>query len=293
MRYDLTLRLTYEYDEPVTFGREVLRLMPLDLPGEQVVLSSALNVRPLPDGQRVGMDFWGNETVSIVHRSPQTDLEYLVRARVERVSQEGAAGESVTVRDLPAALEADRELGSASPHHFRGPSLRVPESPDITAYARGVIAAEMTVADAVEAVGRSLHRDMTFDTKATEVDTPVEEAFRRRRGVCQDFTHAMIAGLRGVGIPAGYVSGCLRTIPPKGKPRLEGADAMHAWVRAWCGPARGWMEYDPTNAMPVHRTHIVIARGRDYADIAPIKGVLRTSGKQKTKQAVDVVPVEA
>jgi transglutaminase-like putative cysteine protease len=292
MRYDLTLRLTYEYDEPVTFGREVLRLTPLDLPGEQQVMSCALTVTPRPDDRRVGLDFWGNETVSVVHRSPQRRLEYVVQARVERPGRTDEPGASVPLAELPGAIEAHRGLEPGSPHHFRGPSPRVPASPDIAAYARAAIASGMTVAEAVEAVGTSLHRDMTFDPEATEVDTPVEEAFRRRHGVCQDFTHAMIAGLRGVGIPAGYVSGCLRTIAPEGKPRLEGADAMHAWVRAWCGPGRGWLEYDPTNAMHVHHAHLVVARGRDYGDIAPIRGVLRTSGTQKTAQAVDVVPVE-
>ena len=89
---------------------------------------------------------------------------------------------------------------------------------------------------------------MRYDPDATEVDTPLAEAFAARHGVCQDFSHIMIAGLRSLGIPAGYVSGFLRTMPPPGKPRLEGADAMHAWVRAWCGAEAGWIEYDPTNA---------------------------------------------
>ena len=291
MRYDVTLRITYEYDEPVTSGRQILRLMPADLPREQQVLSGSLSIRPLPEDRRMGQDFWGNATVSVVHRSPQTRLEYEVRARVERLAPAGAPGDPVALDALPDAIETHRSLGSDSPHHFRGPSPRVPAVPEIAAYARGLVAAGMTVADAVEAVGTSLHRDMTFDPEATKVDTPVEEAFGRRHGVCQDFTHVMIAGLRDVGVPAAYVSGYLRTIPPEGRPRLEGADAMHAWVRAWYGPARGWMEYDPTNAMPVHRAHIVVARGRDYGDIAPIRGVLRTSGTQKTKQAVDVVPL--
>ena len=98
--------------------------------------------------------------------------------------------------------------------------------------------------------------------------------------------------MRGIGIPAGYVSGFLRTTPPKGRPRLEGADAMHAWVRAWCGPEMGWVEYDPTNAVIAGEDHIVVARGRDYFDIAPVKGVLRTAGEHTSTQSVDVIPVE-
>jgi transglutaminase-like putative cysteine protease len=102
----------------------------------------------------------------------------------------------------------------------------------------------------------------------------------------------MIAGLRSAGIPAGYVSGFLRTLPPAGKPRLEGADAMHAWVRVWCGLEAGWIEFDPTNAMMAGPGHISIGHGRDYADISPIVGVLRTSGEHRTTQSVDVVQVE-
>jgi transglutaminase-like putative cysteine protease len=103
----------------------------------------------------------------------------------------------------------------------------------------------------------------------------------------------MIACLRGVGVPAGYVSGFLRTIPPPGEARLEGADAMHAWVRAWCGSETGWVEFDPTNAVVVGTDHILVARGRDYGDVAPVKGVLRTAGAQKIEHAVDVVAVAA
>jgi transglutaminase-like putative cysteine protease len=138
----------------------------------------------------------------------------------------------------------------------------------------------------------AIHRDFTYDREATKVDTSPVEAFNLKRGVCQDFVHVMIAGLRGVGIPAAYVSGFLRTIPPQGKPRLEGADAMHAWVRAWCGVHAGWIEFDPTNAMIAGADHITIGHGRDYSDISPIVGVLRTSGGHETKQSVDVVRVE-
>jgi transglutaminase-like putative cysteine protease len=102
----------------------------------------------------------------------------------------------------------------------------------------------------------------------------------------------MIAGLRSIGVPAGYVSGFLRTTPPKGQPRLEGADAMHAWVRAWCGKEGGGVEYDPTNDLMVGTDHVVVGYGRDYADVAPLKGVLRTSGGQAGTHRVDLVPLD-
>jgi transglutaminase-like putative cysteine protease len=133
---------------------------------------------------------------------------------------------------------------------------------------------------------------MTFDAEATTVDTPPREAFARGRGVCQDFTHVMIAGLRGIGIPAGYVSGFLRTFPPPGQPRLEGADAMHAWVRAWVGREMGWIEFDPTNDQAAGVDFVTVAVGRDYDDVAPIRGALRSAGRAETRQAVDVLPLD-
>ena len=141
-------------------------------------------------------------------------------------------------------------------------------------------------------VGAALNRDMSFDAKATSVETSHEEAFEARHGVCQDFSHVMIAALRSVGIPAGYVSGFLRTRPPEGRPRLSGADAMHAWVRAWCGPALGWVEYDPTNAVDAGEDHVVVAYGRDYSDVSPVKGVLKSATAQESRQAVDVIPLD-
>jgi transglutaminase-like putative cysteine protease len=149
----------------------------------------------------------------------------------------------------------------------------------------------MTAWEVVQAIGRALHTDIEFDPAATTADTLPVDAFRARSGVCQDISHIMIACLRGIGVPAGYVSGYLQTIPPAGQPRQMGADAMHAWVQAWCGNDIGWVEFDPTNAKFVDTDHIVVARGRDYADVAPNKGVWRTAGKQKREQKVDVIPV--
>jgi transglutaminase-like putative cysteine protease len=102
----------------------------------------------------------------------------------------------------------------------------------------------------------------------------------------------MIAGLRGLGLAAGYVSGYLRTLPPPGKKRLQGADAMHAWVAVWCGEEHGWIEIDPTNAKLAGNDHIPLAWGRDYVDVAPVKGVIRVSGAHTLKATVDVEELE-
>ena len=117
-------------------------------------------------------------------------------------------------------------------------------------------------------------------------------AFAQRRGVCQDFAHIMISGLRGIGLPAGYVSGYLRSAPRGDQTRLQGADAMHAWVLVWCGSEAGWIGLDPTNAILASDEHIVLALGRDYTDVAPIDGVIVGSGGQGIDVGVGVTPVE-
>jgi transglutaminase-like putative cysteine protease len=115
-------------------------------------------------------------------------------------------------------------------------------------------------------------------------------SFALRRGVCQDFAHIMISGLRGIGLPAAYVSGYLRSTPRDDATRLQGADAMHAWVMIWCGTEAGWIGLDPTNAILASDSHIVLAIGRDYTDVAPLDGVVVGSGAQRIDVAVSVTP---
>jgi transglutaminase-like putative cysteine protease len=147
------------------------------------------------------------------------------------------------------------------------------------------------VVGAVDLMHR-IRNDFKYDPKATVISTPLKEVFEKRHGVCQDFAHVMIAGLRGLGLPAAYVSGYLRTIPPPGKPRLQGADATHAWVSVWCGDEIGWVGFDPTNDLLVENDHIILAVGRDFSDVSPVDGIIVGSRKQKLAVAVDVLLVE-
>jgi transglutaminase-like putative cysteine protease len=293
MIYDIGLAIAYEYDRPAVAGRHVLRLLPADLPGVQRRVTGLLTIAPEPAERRSFVDFFGNSAVEVAFRAEHDEILFRVASRVERMLPAPALDISPDLANLAAEIADYRSLDPDAPHHFLGASPRTSLSPEMTAYAREQIAPGMTTLDAVRAVGLALHRDMKFDPDATTVDTPPAEAFARRHGVCQDFAQVMIACLRGVGIPAGYVSGFLRTNPPPGKPRLEGADAMHAWVRAWCGWETGWIEYDPTNALVAGADHIVVARGRDYGDVSPVKGMLRIAGEQTTEHAVDVIPVDA
>jgi transglutaminase-like putative cysteine protease len=138
-----------------------------------------------------------------------------------------------------------------------------------------------------------IFKEFTFDPTATTVSTPVDEVFRHRRGVCQDFAHLQLACLRALRIPARYVSGYLLTRPPEGRTeRLVGADASHAWLAVWC-PGHGWVELDPTNNMVVALDHITLAWGREYSDISPVNGAIFGGGAHMVQVAVDVTPLSA
>jgi transglutaminase-like putative cysteine protease len=290
MIYDIRLSIRYDYDYPASEGRHHLRLLPGDAQGLQRVLATTLAVTPAPAETSAFVDFFGNQVTEVRMGGGHSTVVFDTTATVERFLPPDLVDTSPPVDALRAELAALPGLGPESPHHFRASSPRIGAFADIASYAASVAATSATTRMAVEAVGLALHRDMAFDARATTVETPPDTAFAQRRGVCQDFAQVMIAALRGIGIPAGYVSGFLRTVPPPGQPRLEGADAMHAWVRAWCGRDTGWVEYDPTNACFVADNHVTIATGRDYGDVSPVSGILRISGGQTTSHTVDVVP---
>lgn len=295
--YDIKLEFAYRYERPASMGRHVLRLLPANTP-EQQLISGLVTLDPLPDDRRDSHDFFGNARSEVAYDRPVSEVRFRMAARVRRSAEAPALDLSPPLAALGPEIARIPSLAPDAPHHFVGASDRVRPHPEMTAFARAALSeagvkddGEVSAFQALKLVGQALNRAMTFDPEATEVDTDAEEAFRIRRGVCQDFTHILIAALRGIGVPAGYVSGFLRTIPPPGKARLEGADAMHAWVQAWCGKEMGWVEYDPTNDLMVASDHILVAKGRDYSDVSPIRGQLRAAGRQKASQKVDVIPL--
>ncbi|QQA41692.1 transglutaminase family protein [Pelagovum pacificum] len=291
MLYDITLKITYAYETAAESGRHQLCLMPADLPGEQRVIASSLTVDPSPTEQTWHTDFFGNSWADIGYDGAVKRTEFKVRSRIERFDPDELFDVSPDMDGIERQLDTLTSVQPLSPHHFRWTSERIHRHGPLAAWAAERTAGASSAYRIAETLSNALHEEWTFDSQATMVDTPIEEAFELKRGVCQDFAHLAISALRSLGIPAGYVSGYLRTIPPKGQARLEGADAMHAWIMAWCGTDMGWVELDPTNATRAGADHIVIARGRDYADVAPVRGALRTSGKQRTSQAVDVVEI--
>ena len=292
MRYDIRLTIDYIYETPAAGARQILHVMPLAIEGRQRLIAGSLHIEPKPAMRQDRRDFFGNALTELAFTEPHSDITIVLKARVEVTGSAAPGAISPDLPGLARALDAHTGLGPRSPLHFLAASPYAEPVPAIALWARSRLQPGARVADIVERLGLALHREMQFDAEATTVSTPAAEAFAARHGVCQDFTHIMIIALRSLGIPAGYVSGYLRTLPPPGQERLEGADAMHAWVSAWCGPSTGWVEYDPTNAVFAGDGHIVVAHGRDYADLAPVRGAMRTAGGQTTDQAVDVIPVD-
>lgn len=293
MLYDVILKISYEYEYAATGGRHLLRLMPAHIEGRQHLITGYLDIKPRPNERTDNYDAFNNAVSHVVYYSDHPEISFNLKARVECLPQNSGLNMSPNLTGLRTELSSINSLAPDSPYHYLGNSPRVTINAAMTAFAYTHTNDQMDAISVVESIGMALHREMTFDPDATTVETSAEEAFEKRTGVCQDYTHIMISCLRGIGIPAGYVSGFIRTIPPEGTERLEGADAMHAWVRAWCGIENGWIEFDPTNAMFINTDHIVVAYGRDYSDIAPVKGVLKTYGEQNTTQAVDIIPVKS
>lgn len=291
MIYDISQTTGYVYAYPVPVASHVLRMVPVDRTRQRVI-ASHFSIEPEPVEWSEATDFFGNRVAIVRIETAHTRFTVRTSARVEVTPADfpdpAQAPAWEAVRDEAAA---SFDLAPSSPVHHLYASPAVPLTAAITEWAAmSFPAGRPMLAGAIELMQR-LHDEFTYDAKATDVSTPPAEAFAMRRGVCQDFAHIMIAGLRGLGLPAAYVSGFLRTEPPPGKERLQGADATHAWVSVWCGEALGWQGLDPTNALRISTDHVVLAYGRDYSDVAPVGGVLFGSGKQKLAVAVDVIPV--
>ncbi len=291
MIYDVRQTTTYVYETAVTRARHVLRLLPVARPGQHVT-AAMLDIDPVPVSRRETTDFFRNRTTVTEIEEPHETLTVKLAARVTVAPAAPIDAEtSPPWENVRAETCASADIGPDSPVHYVHPSRQVSLDPAIRDYARlSFPPGRPLFAGALELM-RRIKDDFTYEPGATTVTTTPAAAFALRRGVCQDFAHVMIAGLRGIGLPAGYVSGFLRTVPRPGAVRLSGADAMHAWVMVWCGAA-GWRGLDPTNALIASEDHVVLAVGRDYADVAPMDGVVLASGRQQLTSAVDVIPVE-
>ncbi len=291
MRYQVTHRTSYEYDDNVTLSQHALRLIPRDLP-RQRRLQHNFHFTPEPALSWNHTDYYGNTVVFLTLEKAHRGLEVVSLSMVD-VDPVTWPEPSTTppweqVRAACNGQAATPEI-AASEFVFDSPLLR--RLPPVADYAVESFAPARPVLEAVLELTRRIHGDFTFDPKATTVATPLDEVLQLRRGVCQDFAHLQIACLRAMGVPARYVSGYLETLPPPGQPKLAGADASHAWCSFFC-PGLGWIDVDPTNNLLPSDRHVTIGWGRDYSDVSPIRGVILGAGEHSLTVNVDVTALE-
>lgn len=291
MIYEIRHQTTYRYDVAVTLSHHLARLKPKELPTQRC-LQHELTIEPKPTEQDRHVDYFGNEALFFAIRGSHRKLTVLAQSRVEVNPAEEPDGSLATdwetLRDV-CRMERLTEDVMAGEFSYASPLIK--PSGLFVEYARESFQPGRSVLEAAKELNTRINKDFVFDPKATDVATPVEETFRIRRGVCQDFAHVLIACIRSVGLPARYVSGYLETLPPPGKPKLVGADASHAWVSVWCGAKLGWVDFDPTNNCIPSQHHITVAHGRDFSDVSPLRGIVFGEGGQQLTVSVDVNPV--
>jgi transglutaminase-like putative cysteine protease len=293
VKYRVSHRTTYSYDDDVSSSFGIAHCRPRELPWQQVT-SREISIDPVPSDLTDDVDCYGN-VVSYFHVT-----EPHVRLTVDALSEVDVVPTEYDPDALLAPWERARPL--LHPAISRGAwaatdfALESPKARHVDA-ARAYAAASLTPGRPVgEAVTDLMHRiktDFHYDKTATTVTSTVADVLEKRAGVCQDFAHLALACLRSHGMAARYVSGYLATRPPAGKPRMVGADASHAWVAAWIPGSDQWLAFDPTNDQWASDRHVTVAWGRDYGDVPPVKGVIFTEAKKSTlRVSVDVAPLE-
>ncbi len=287
MKLKVVHKTTYYYGEAVTTSHHEARITPRDTHNQRL-FSHELQVRPPPEARRRRFDYFGNRAVHFSLSEPHRELEVLAHSVVEvnplRQPVLEASPPWERVRDR---LCSDRKRDMLDAYAMALESEQVKRSAELSDYAVRSFGAERPVLEAVRDLVARIRTDFSYDPRATDVSTPLDEVLRLRRGVCQDFAHLAIGCLRSQGLAARYVSGYLLTLPPPGKPKLVGADASHAWFAAFV-PELGWVDFDPTNDMLPSDEHITVAFGRDFSDVTPIRGVILGGGRHRLGVSVDV-----
>jgi len=290
MRYRVRHETRYAYAQPVDLGRHMLHLLPRPLAGQRVV-SAGLSADPVPTTLAEGVDHFGNRVTWMALDRPHAAFRLALEAVVEVEFAAPPAVEATPPWEAVAAAALAGGAGGWEAAEFAFGSPLAPADEGAGAYAaRSFPPGRPVLAGLLELTGR-IRREFTFKPGVTTISTPVSRVLAQRAGVCQDFTHLMIAGLRALGLPARYVSGYLRTRPPPGQAPRQGADQSHAWVGCWLGPGLGWVDLDPTNDLVVRDEHVVLGWGRDYGDISPVRGIILGGGSHSVTVGVDLAPV--
>lgn len=276
----------YTYGAPVDIGLHLLRLTPPAMDGQHPV-SQSLTITPEPARIEAFEDHFGNVVHFVAVETMHDRFVVTMEAHLE-VSRPLAASDGPAWEDVRDSLRDDGFPAAVRVAEFVYPSpLAFPE-PAAIEYAEASFPKGLPVMVALRDLTSRIYHDFTYAPNSTNLDTRAAEVLKTRRGVCQDFAHLMIATLRGLGIPARYVSGYVKTRASDGETTRAGSDATHAWVSAWCGADLGWVEFDPTNNLQVENEHIVLAYGREFPDATPLRGVILGGGKHTLKVDVAV-----
>jgi len=282
----------YVHAERAFTSHHVTYLQPRRLP-RQAVLTHHVEVTPEAADRHGRVDYFGNDVEQFDVLTPYKILQVTGRSTVAIATRETSIDRMASPRwEQARSVVADgggapedrvRELTFASPY--------VEVSDELAAFAAASFAPDRPLVDAAMDLMARIHDTFTFDPSATTITTPISRVLELRQGVCQDFAHLQIGCLRALGLAARYVSGYLLTNPPPGQPRLQGADASHAWLSVFC-PENGWVDLDPTNNLLPDEQHITLAWGRDYGDVSPVRGVVLGGGKHVLHVGVNVVPLD-
>jgi transglutaminase-like putative cysteine protease len=289
MKLEVRHTTRYHYSAPVSRSQHLVHLTPrggTEVGVRQRLDHHALTITPTPANRHDTTDSFGNAIVMLDIESAHTEFV------LEAVT--GVETQRRPTPDLTATTPWDRLINQLDRPpfdldlaQFRCASALTLASPEMADYARVSFSSGRPVLDGGMDLVLRIFREFKFDPTATDVATPTEQAFRLRRGVCQDFSHVALSCLRAMQLPCRYVSGYLLTRPPPGQKKLQGADASHAWISLWA-PETGWVDFDPTNGLIVQDEHVTVAYGRDYSDVSPVSGVLIGGGAHTVAVSVDV-----
>lgn len=288
MRYRVVHQTQYRYSAPVSLCHNEARVTPRTA-AHQICQRSQLVVEPSPAVLRERDDFFGNHVSYFAIQQLHDHMTVIATSEVQTTPVTSLPdltlyGPWERLRDHYQRAD-DPDVLEVRPYILD--SLLVAATPALAGYAAASFPIGRPVLEAVRDLMQRIHQEFDYVPGFTAVTTPLASVLKQRRGVCQDFAHLAIGCLRAMGLAGRYVSGYLETMPPPGQERLVGADASHAWFSIYV-PGGGWIDFDPTNnRMPTDR-HITVAWGRDYADVAPLKGVIFGGGEHQLSVSVDV-----
>jgi transglutaminase-like putative cysteine protease len=289
MKYRVTHTTRYNYSQNVTLCHNVAHLLPRTTP-QQTCSISELKILPLPVSFNEWSDVFGNRQAGFSIQIPHNELIVTAISEVEIISIGSLLNDAFPTSWEQAAdyLKVATNDADIEARMYILESEFIEFSDEVLQYSNKSFTPGRPLLEAVADLMRRIYKEFDYVPGFSSIATPLREVLKHQKGVCQDFAHLAIACLRMKGLAARYVSGYLETIPPKGNQRLVGADASHAWFGVFV-PHQGWIDFDPTNAQIPAEQHITTAWGRDYADVAPLKGVIVGGGEQhKLEVSVDV-----